>query len=165
MKKQKSFLPQAMISRIAQSEIMACNQVTEKYGLMLTAAQVEQILERRKVALISYGRVELGGGMIKKLIEIFCDSPYLNAQNYESTIEELVETFYYFKNEALDSLSDEELLNLMREYFDTYCGGSLEILQQSALEQLTRHIRYGQVDYKQLNERDALYLGDDLNEY
>lgn len=165
MKMQTSFLPQAFLSEIASSEILACNQKTEKYGLMLTAAQVGQILERRKSALMSYGRVELGGGMITKLIEIFCDSPYLNEQNYESIIEELVETFYYFKNEALDTLSDDELLKLMREYFDGYCGGSLELLQQSALEELTRNIRYGEEDYEQLTERDSLYLGDDLNEY
>ncbi len=165
MEKQISFLPQALISQIANSEIMACNQITEKYGLRLTTTQVEQILERRTAALRSYGRVEIGGGMITKLIEVFCDSPYLNEQNYESTIEELVETFYYFKNEALDTLSDEELLKLMREYFDGYCGGSLELLQQSALEQLARHIRYGEEDYEQLVERDELYLGDDLNEY
>lgn len=165
MEKTKSLLPQELISQIASSEIMACNQITEKYGLTLTRAQVGQILERRSVALKSYGRVELGGGMISKLIEVFCDSPYLNEQNYESTIEELVETFYYFKNEALDLLSDDELLRLMREYFDDYCGGSLELLQQSALEQFTRHIRYGEEAYEQLTEQESLYLGDDLDEY
>nr|WP_303244341.1 DUF6323 family protein [uncultured Cellulosilyticum sp.] len=161
----KDFLPQALISQIASSEIMACNKETKKYGLILTQEDVGQILERRKEALLSYGRIEIGGGIIPKLIEIFCDSPYLEAQNYESTIEELVETFYYFKNEALDTLSDEELLKLMRQYFDEYCGGDIELLQQSALEQLTRNIRYGHEDYTQLDERAKLYLGDDLNEY
>lgn len=165
MKKQQSFLPQAIISQIANTEIMACNEYTKKYGLTLTSKDVEQILTRREHALQSYGRIEIGGGMLTKLIEVFCDSPYLSAQNYESTLEELTEIFYYFKNEALDSLSDDELLKIMREYFDGYCGGSLELLGQSALEQMTRQIRYGEENYTQLEEREALYLGDDLNEY
>lgn len=161
----KDFLPQALISQIASSEIMACNEATKKYGLTLSSEEVGQILARRKEALLSYGRVEIGGGIIPKLIEIFCDSPYLEAQSYERIIEELVETFYYFKNEALDTLSDEELLKLMRQYFDEYCGGDIEFLQQSALEQLTRNIRYGSENYTELDEREKPYLGDDLNEY
>ncbi|WP_054742806.1 DUF6323 family protein [Cellulosilyticum ruminicola] len=165
MEKQQSFLPQAIISQINKTELMACNDYTKKYGLLLTEEETMQILERRKTSLQSYGRIEIGGGMLDKLIKEFCDSPYLNSQNYASTIAELTELFYYFKNEALDKLSDEELLKIMHMYFDGPCGGSLELLGQSALEQMTRHVRYGEAEYTKLEERGELYMGDDLNEY
>lgn len=165
MEKQQSFLPQAIISKVNKAEIMVCNDYTKKFGLSLTEEETMQILERRKTSLQSYGRIEIGGGMLKELIKEFCDSPYLNSQNYGQTIAELTELFYYFKNEALDKLSDEELLKIMHMYFDGPCGGSLELLGQSALEQMTRHVRYDEADYTQLEERGELYLGDDLNEY
>jgi hypothetical protein len=42
--------------------------------------------------------VEFGRGITKMLIEAFCDSPYIYQDNYEMTILELLESFYYFKN-------------------------------------------------------------------
>ena len=37
-------------------------------------------------------------GVIEKIILAFCDSPYISMHNYEETIHELLEIFYYYKN-------------------------------------------------------------------
>ena len=47
---------------------------------------------------------------IKKLIEAFCDSPYIMQSNYEETLEELQDIFIYNK-----SMDDEKLRQLIDE--------------------------------------------------
>lgn len=74
------------------------DEKTAEYGLSLTERR-PLLLPKRKVAEAKKaGRIELGAGMAEKLVLAFCDSPYLNAANYEQTLHELFECFYAFKN-------------------------------------------------------------------
>ncbi|EKN42403.1 hypothetical protein CFSAN001627_06965, partial [Clostridium botulinum CFSAN001627] len=85
----------------------------------------------------------------------FCDSPYISQYNYSETINELVEIFYNYKNETLDYISDDELIEIMKENFDNYCQGSLEILEGKALYRIANNIKSGFKDYTNLdNEKD-----------
>jgi len=67
-------------------------------------------------------------------------------------LNELIEIFYYFKNETLDQISDDELISLMKKYFDQSCQGSVELLQNRELVALAHNIRYGISDYAGLCE-------------
>lgn len=40
----------------------------------------------------------------------FSNSPFISQFNYVTTLNDLIETFYYFKNETLDEISDDELI-------------------------------------------------------
>ena len=80
---------------------------------------------------------------IKKLIEAFCDSPYIMQSNYEETLEELQDIFYFFKEEAMEQISDDELIEFMTRDFDGKCQGSIEYLSGTSLEELCRGTRYG----------------------
>lgn len=74
-----------IINKRKQIEIVnikRCNEITSKYGLVLSDNQISNILERRKEILKEKGRVELREGIIDKLIKEFCDSPYINQENY-----------------------------------------------------------------------------------
>ena len=53
----------------------------------------------------------------------------------------LQESFYLYKNESLDELTDDELLEFMKEAFDGRCQGSLEYLEETVLEEFARNIR------------------------
>lgn len=66
--------------------------------------------------------------MLEKLAEAFCDSAYVDGQNYADTLCALTELFYYLKNDTLDSLPDDELIAVMKQCFDGDCEGSLELL-------------------------------------
>ena len=77
----------------------------------------------------------------------FADSPYITKDQYVQTIIELQDIFYYFKNESLEELTDEELLKIMKYYFDHDCQGDLEFLQSTILENVCRSIRYGRRDF------------------
>jgi hypothetical protein len=124
-------------------ELRRCNDLTVGYGLFLTEQQIMSLAQRRFDALKETGRVEFGEGILPKLISAFCDSPYLTQENYEDAILDLQDSFYYFKNESMDRISDDELISFMKSHFDGFCQGSLEYLCGTSLDELCRNTRYG----------------------
>lgn len=148
----------ALVEKQAVNEVMKCNNLTLKFGLILTEAQALALVETRSFALKGNGRIEFGGGVIDKIINEFCDSPYLSMHNYEETLHELLETFYYYKNETLDLISDDDLIKYMKNAFNGICQGSLELLSGRELYKLAQNLRYGYApDYAD----DAIQLDED----
>lgn len=135
--------PVSMQKLCMADELRQCNDLTIRYSLFLSEQQVRELTERRFEALRNTGRIEFGQGILKKLVTEFCDSPYLTQENYEDTISELQDSFYYFKNESMDRIPDDELINFMKRHFDGVCQGSLEYLSGTTLEELCRNTRYG----------------------
>lgn len=64
-------------------------------------------------------RVEFGESILPKLIDTFYDSPYISQSSYSDTCIRLQEIFYLYKNETMDEMTDDELLEFMKEQFDT----------------------------------------------
>ncbi len=136
------------------NQIEKCNEFSSKFGLVLTNEQIRILLEERYTTLKKYGRVELGKGILEKLIFEFSDSPFIWQENYMDTLSELQDIFYYFKNESLDEFTDDELIRYMRKSFDNECQGSLEYLRETSLEDVCRSIRYGREAYKYFDSYD-----------
>ncbi|MEA4920424.1 MAG: DUF6323 family protein [Clostridiaceae bacterium] len=132
-----------LIRKQAANEIMKCNDYTERYGLILTFEQAVELAETRSFALGSNGRIEIGGGVIDKIIQEFCDSPYISLHDYADILHELIEIFYYYKNETLDLISDDDLISFMKSAFDGVCQGSLELLSGRELNRLAENLRFG----------------------
>ena len=127
----------------AAKELRECNDITLPFGLYLSEKNIQSLVEKRFAALKDTGRIEFGQSILKKLIRGFCDSPYIDQNNYQDTVLQLIDIFYYFKNESLELITDEELIGLMRKYFDGVCQGSLDYLAGSVLEDICRGSRYG----------------------
>lgn len=128
-------------------ELKACNEITIKYGVVLSDQDIIELVQSRFKSLEDTGRIEFSEGILKKIVEVFCDSPYIMQQNYKDTLMELQESFYFFKNESMDQIADDELIEFMKRHFDGKCQGSLEYLSGTTLEELCRNTRYGyQVD-------------------
>lgn len=127
----------------ALEELRSCETFTAPFGLTLTETQMHELLCSRSAALSATGRVETGSGVLKKLAYAFCDSPYVTPENYADTLAELQDSFYYFKNESEDELSDDELIDWMVRYFNGRAQGSLEYLANTSLNDLCRSIRDG----------------------
>lgn len=142
-----SLLSSALVEKQAVNEVMKCNDMTVKFGLILTEPQALALVETRSSALKETGRIEFGGGVIDKIINVFCDSPYLSIHNYEETLHELLEIFYYYKNETLDLVSDDDLIKYMKIAFNGICQGSLELLSGRELYEFARNVRYGYAPY------------------
>ncbi len=143
MKDDFMFLPIPMQKQQMLQELLKCNEFTSRYGVQLSPEEAGLLMEARKESLSANGRIEFGAGVMQRIIMEFADSPYLYQDNYLSTLLELQECFYYFKNETLDELSDDELIHLMKYHFDHDCQGSAEYLQSTVLENISHDVRYG----------------------
>lgn len=124
------------------AELKACNTASACFGLLLTETEIAQLEQSRQKTLRKTGRVEFGGGVLRGLVQAFCDSPYLDSREYADTLEALQELFYDFKNECGEILSDDELLSAMRLVFDG-SGGSLDYLTAAGSDLLLRAARTG----------------------
>lgn len=153
------FLPETRLKEQAVVELKKCNAMISKFGLNLSDSDVKMLVEQRFEALKSNGRVEFGGGILTKLIVEFCDCAYIWQENFVVTIQELQDAFYYFKGEALEEFTDDELIALMKRYFERECQGSIEYLKESKLEELCSKIRYGAKGYELLDddEQEDIY--------
>ncbi len=139
----EEFLSPLLLRRAQEAQgLRAANALTARYCLTLSEQDITTLLEKRQAALSETGRVEFGRGILEKLVFAFCDSPYLFQDTYVETLLLLQDAFYYFKNESLDTLTDDELIAFMKEHFDGDCEGSVEYLTGTLLEDLCREIRY-----------------------
>lgn len=138
------------------AELLEMNHKTKEFGLVLTPNQVQNMMTVRNKVLQDYGRLELGIEVTKEIMEVFCTSPYINEENYASTLNELHEIFYYLRNETEDRIGDSKLIHMIKDYFDHDCAGSLELLK-SRLEGFAEKFRRDSL------LRDSLFEGDDQN--
>lgn len=120
-------------------EIRDCNAFSSQFGLTLAEPEIRALAECRQKALHDTGRIEFGGGILPKLIYMFCDSPYLDQENYAATLVELQEAFYYYKGEAHERFSDDELIDFMVKVFHGRAQGSAEYLIGTSLDALCRY--------------------------
>lgn len=154
-----------LVEKQAVSEVLLCNKITEQYSLILSEEQALELVETRSHSLKSFGRVEFGGGIIEKIILVFADSPYISQYRYTELLNELVEIFYYFKNETLDLMSDDDLVTYMKKYFDGVCQGSLDQLKFRELERLAKNVRFGlDPDFNDLYETEKTIETEDTHE-
>mgnify|MGYP001232233858 CR=1 FL=1 len=123
------------------SQLRESNEVSKRYGLSLSAAQITSLIAAESETLSACGRLEFGEGILPRLICSFCDSPYINREDYAAVLETLQELFYTYKNELDDELSDDELLEAMYKLFHGEAQGSLEYLENIATETLLKALR------------------------
>lgn len=145
---------QGVSQEVQVQRIVETNEYTGKYGLTLSEQDAELLLRGRQECLKAQRRVEFGEGILPKLIFCFCDSPYISQEDYAETIGRLQEIFYFYKNESLDMLTDEELLGGMREKFDGECHGELDYLEDTILDELGRTVRGGRWKVQELYIKD-----------
>ena len=127
----------------ARQEVIQCNKYSKNYGLTLSEEDVTELVECRKNALKDTGRIEFGGGILPKLIYAFCDSPFIYKDTYVSTLSELQEAFYYYKGEAEELYTDDELIDFMVKVFNGKAQGSLEYLSGTTLATLCKFAKEG----------------------
>ena len=130
------------------TNIKKCNEYKSKYGLVLSDNQINNLLETRKETLKETGRIEFREGIIDKLIKEFCDSPYVNQENFAETLYELIEIFYEYKNETMDLITDDELIEFMKKSFDGIAQGDLEYLYGTVMYKMRENLLNGKpLDY------------------
>ena len=134
----------------AVHELTDSPQVWESLGMTISAEQAAMLAQHQRTALRDAGRVDFGDGVLKKLVAAFCDSPYIQtndwadtpkspaypsdrspyiqANDWADTLAQLTELFYTLKNETRDQLGDDALIAAMAARFNGGAGGSLGAL-------------------------------------
>ena len=142
--KEKNFM-ELFSEKNQLQKVMETNKKTEQFGLELSQENAKLLVEARGEELKRQKRVEFGEGILPKIIFAFCDSSYITQDSYVETLCRLQEIFYLFKNESMDLLTDDELLDFMREQFEQTCFGDLDYLESTCLESFAREVR---ADYR-----------------
>lgn len=135
------------------AQVQETNQRTERFGLTLSEEDAELLLQEKSEILKKERRVELGESILPRLIYAFCDSSFLSQDNYLETLIRLQEIFFLYKNEMQDEVTDEELLNFMREQFEEACYGDLDYLEGTCLAIFAQAIRAGYRGYQETGGR------------
>lgn len=143
----------ALLERTQIQKVMESNQYTEQYGLTLSEQDAEILAQERKSTLIEQKRVEFGESILPRIIYEFCDSAFISQSNYVESLTRLQEIFFLYKNEMLDEISDEELLNFMKEQFETVCFGDFDYLEGTCLDIFAQAVRAGYRGYQQTGGR------------
>lgn len=139
---------EAAISQNQVGKVLEANQYTQKYGLTLSEEEARIIVTERKNTLKEQKRVEFGESILPRLIYEFCDSDYIDQDNYVETMIRLQEIFFLFKNEMLDEVTDNELIHFMKEQFETVCYGDLDYLEETCLDVFAQAVRSGYRGYQ-----------------
>lgn len=146
-KMEKEWL-QKITNQTQLEKIKETNRYTERFGLVLSEEDANLLVKDRMDSLKQQQRVEFGEGILPKIIYTFCDSEYLNQDNYVDTLGQLQEIFFLYKNEMHDEISDDELLSFMKEQFETVCFGDVDYLEGTCLAIFAEAIRAGYRGYQ-----------------
>lgn len=146
-------------------KVMEINIKTEQFGLELTQEDAKLLVEARGEELRRQKRVEFGEGILSKIIFAFCDSSYITQDNYVETLARLQEIFYLFKNESMDLLTDDELLDFMREQFEQTYFGDPDYLESTCLENFSQAVRAGYRGYQKTQGRGEYEQFDEVTRW
>ena len=126
---------------VAIRELEICNAAIGRYGLALSATDIQALVTGRIEALDETERVEFGSGIAKDLVLGFAGSPFVAQTTFTQTLLELQELFYEFKNESLEQITDEELIQTVRSLYDDVANGDIGRLAEALFDGLGRHVR------------------------
>ncbi len=146
-------------------KVVETNRITQKYGLTLSKEEAQLLLSERSFALREQKRVEFGEGITPKIIYEFCDSDFIDQNNYVQTMIRLQEIFYLYKNEMQDEISDDELLHFMKEQFEEKCFGDLDYLEGTCLLIFSQAVRAGYRGYKASEGRGECEQFDEVSRW
>lgn len=121
----KSGMLSEVHNRYVAKELAVLNDHTAQYGIVLTEKDCTEIAECRGELLVESERIEVGVGAVRRIIEEFCDSGYVDQRTFKDTVEGLLECFYAIKTETEDRVDDETVLAFLKYVFENDAGGDV----------------------------------------
>ena len=147
--------------RPIETELMALNAVSEKYGLVLSEDEAHSLSVMRSRSVKENDRVEIGEGAVPEIVKKFCTSRFVTQEDYAYILEEVTYLFYYIKTETDDKISDADLIDELFDRFELECRGSVDTLEQREAERIIRKVNSGENYTKWFAERDELEVTDE----
>ena len=90
-----------------------------------------------------YNRIELDIKVTKQLIENIYTSQYTNVDNYLEAINDMQEIFYYLKNETDDKICDDEIIEILGEFYEKFSGNMDNVRGEA--DEFAKKFKFGEV--------------------
>lgn len=133
-----------LLTRQLVEDILSINETIGQYALSLSEADAKMLAAVDRDSIKENDRIQFGKSAVLKIIEKFSQSSYINQSDFAVMIAGLTEIFYEAKEESLDSLTDDEVIDIMFDFFENKSGGDLELLGGRDMESLIRCLRNGE---------------------
>lgn len=127
-------------------EIMTVDEKARNNNIILTEDKVEYIIDSHKSALSDFGRIEFGENLAKKILNKFCESPYVKNHNVHTVVESILEVFYYVKNETETEMKDDDIIERLFFAYENKCSGSAELLYDWAEQKIVHAFNFKGMD-------------------
>ena len=151
-------------NRFIANQIMCLNDRIAEHGIVLSQNDCKDIAEFRHETLIESERVEIGMGILERIITEFSESGYVDQKNFRQVVEDLLECFYIIKNETEEKASDDQVMEFLHYLFEVAVGGDTSKLYDAEDFDKFVAVMLGRVVddvvEEDKNERDRGYLGD-----
>ena len=138
--------PHALVERKLLDNLLEAATTAQKHGLILTEAIAKDIVAAREQTLKDNDRVDFSSDTITRLVKAFSQSYYITQETFSETICEIIELFYFLKNEINDVLSDDDMIYEMLDVFNNHCQGAMELMQNKGVEKIIRKYRLGDIE-------------------
>ena len=93
-------------------------------GCDLSNREVEEVVRAEAACLTESGRICFGEGVSARLIRAFSDSAYFTG-NVANTLMDLVESFYELRDDLPAQVTDQEIVEALRDCFDGEAAGDV----------------------------------------
>ena len=138
------------------AELLALNETTWERGLTLTEEEARELSETRSTALRDNDRIEFGTEVMRRIMDRFADSRYVDKYSWADVLNEITYYFYFIKAETEDRIGDGALVEEMFIRFELYCRGDLDRFEQKEVERIIRKINMGSAYTRWYAEEDYL---------
>ena len=159
----------ALIERKLVDNLLEAAATAQKHGLVLTETMAKEIVASREQTLKDNDRVDFSSDTVTRLVKAFSESYYITQETFSETICEIIELFYFLKNEINDVISDDDMIREMLIVFNETCFGVMEIMQSKGVEKIVRKYRFGDTgiwaDYENPHRRFKFGTGDVWDDY
>ena len=118
----------AVRNKIVAGQLMELNADIEENGIVLSESDCKDIAEFRHDVLVRTERIDVGLGIVGRIVKEFSDSGYVDQHSFRQIVEDLLECFYTIKNETEDKASDDQVMEFLHYLFEDVVGGDTERL-------------------------------------
>lgn len=115
---------------------MNIKKAAHEAGLVLSDEQILAISEAEIECLAESGLVLFGISAAARLVREFASSPYLVSEHAAKTFIELTESFYTLRENAPASTTDIDILEALKNIFDTEAAGDVRLAESLAADML-----------------------------
>lgn len=143
------------LAKAVQSNI---EKAAREAGLALAAEQACDIAEAEAICVADSRRVSFGESASVRIIHAFAESPYVEGRTTAASIVQLVESFYDLREDHPARITDDEIVESLREALDGDAAGDAGLATMLARESLSG--RWGSSPYAIADDDGNVYRWD-----